>query len=461
MRAPMTSSLGIATGIVRPRRPMPQSMRLALVGVVAIIGVVGCGSSTTGPSAQLSTVPSVVPTATSSPAVTPTPTPTTTPKPATTPKPSPTRTATLKATPTARPIPAPKFVATGSMDLPRSGATATLLRNGKVLIAGGTDSLGVVGENIYASAELYDPATGRFTKTGSMAAARVDQTATLLRNGKVLIAGGYGCADPQRCVNVVDSSTLVNLASAELYDPTTGKFSPAGSMTSPRDAGAAALLPDGRVLLTEGADNSWAELYDPQSGKFTRTGKEIYFDNASATLLPNGKVLVTGGYIDGPHDGALYDESSGKFTEISLDLAPGTAPTVKYKGQDVDRAWPDPVTLLKDGHVLLFEGGYLVTYDPTTGKCAAAGFISPHGLWLVPTAALLPDGHVLFAGGDFESADYDETIANTAVVYDPSSGSQAIGSMKDAREYQTATLLPNGSVLIAGGGTTSAELFRP
>jgi hypothetical protein len=347
------------------------------------------------------------------------------------------------------------------MHLARVGDTATLLQNGKVLIAGGSDG-GALSVDIYSSAELYDPTTGRFTQTGSMTAARVNQTATLLQNGKVLIAGGYGCSSPRSCSNV-DVATEKTLASAELYDPKTGKFSPTGSMATPRADAAAALLPDGRVLVTEGGDFSGqAELYDANSGKFTPTGTEIGFINASATLLQNGKVLVTGGDMYGPPQGALYDEANGKFTKISLELAPGTAPVIQFKGQDVDRAWPGPVTVLKDGRVLLFEGGYLVTYDPATGKCAASGFISPAGDWMVPTATLLKDGRVLFAGGQLtlDPATNDDEITNTAVVYDPTSGSQATGSMKEARLYPTATLLSNGNVLIAGDGN-SAELLKP
>jgi hypothetical protein len=104
-----------------------------------------------------------------------------------------------------------------------------------------------------------------------------------------------------------------------------------------------------------------------------------------------------------------------------------------------------------------------VTYDPATGKSAYAGFISPAGDWGVPTATLLNDGRVLFAGGSvtLDPETYENEPTNTAVLYDPSSGSQTSGSMTDERMYQTSTLLPDGSVLIAGGGDNSAELFKP
>jgi hypothetical protein len=345
------------------------------------------------------------------------------------------------------------------MHAARIDATATLLRNGEVLIAGGSNTLGAPGNVDYASAELYSPATGKFTKTGSMTVARVDHTATLLQDGRVLIAGGADCTDPA-CV-----------ASAELYDPTTGKFARTGSMSAPRGAATATLLPDGRVLLNGGGDNPWAELYEPKSGKFVRTGKELlagYHD--TAVLLASGKVMLMGGPIDTPLYGALYDEASGQFTKISCQPAPGTMPTVEYKGQVVKRVdQAGPGSALKDGRVLLFESGYLETYDPATGACAGAGFISTAGLWLIPTATTLTDGRVLFAGGQItlDPATYDDEITNSAVMYDPSSGSQIVGSMKSARRGQDSTLLPNGSVLIAGGAgsdgnpLSSAELLTP
>jgi hypothetical protein len=440
---------------VRSRDQLPTLVGLGLAAVLAILGLAGCVGSTASPSVQPSESPSVEQSASASLASTSIGTPSVTPTPTTTPRPTPTPTATPTPKPT--PMPTLKFVATGSMHVARTGDTDTLLRNGKVLIAGGNDAENPNGP-IFSSAELYDPATGRFTKTGSMTVTRANHTATLLTDGKVLIAGGWTCLD-----KTCDSDDRA--ASAELYDPATGRFSPTGSMGTPRAGGTATLLQDGRVLLTEGdgRSNSWAELYEPTTGEFTRTGTEILFDDPSSTLLPNGKVLVTGGDIGAPVAGALYDEASGKFTKISLEPAPGAAPTVKYKGQAVEQAWPGPVTVLKDGRVLLFHGGYLETYDPATGACAAAGFISAAGLWLAPTATMLNDGRVLFAGGQLtlDPATYDDEFTNSAVLYDPSSGSQVVGSMKAVRVYQTSTLLPNGNVLIAGGGDTSAELFKP
>ena len=321
-------------------------------------------------------------------------------------------------------------------------------------------------ETIYASAELYNPTTGKFTKTGSMTVARDSATAVLLGIGKVLIAGGEGCANGKVCSNVPSDST-VNLSSAELYNPTTGKFTPTGSMAAPRLDAVATLLPDGKVLIT--GDSEWAEVYNPDTGKFTRTPKGPFTNGFNtATLLPNGKVLVTGSYF-GDTVAQLFDEASGKFTTISLALPAGT-PLAQYQGLDVPRGFLDTATLLPNGQVLLSESGYLETYDPATGACADGGFISPAAQWFGPTATLLPDGRVLFVGGGLSPRVTDNPIGETtktAVLYDPAGGPLRTGTAKVARESQTATLLTNGSVLIAGGQDndynplSSAELYNP
>ena len=121
------------------------------------------------------------------------------------------------------------FTATGSMTTARESHTATLLPDGKVLMAGGFD-----GTNVIASAEFYDPAAGTFTVTGSLTVARVGHTATLLPSGKVLIAGGDG------------------LGTAELYDPDSGTFAATGSMIVARSYHTATLLPNGTVLIAGG-----------------------------------------------------------------------------------------------------------------------------------------------------------------------------------------------------------------
>jgi hypothetical protein len=157
-----------------------------------------------------------------------------------------------------------------------------LLPNGKVLVAGGLDSSNFPT----TSAELYDPASGTWTATGSLADPRWKHTATLLPNGQVLVAGG-------------DQSLYGDRASAELYDPASGLWTATGSLVTVRELHSATLLPNGKVLVAGGTygDYASAELYDPVSGTWTATGSLVnarYYGH-TATLQPNGMVLVAGG----------------------------------------------------------------------------------------------------------------------------------------------------------------------
>ena len=230
------------------------------------------------------------------------------------------------------------FSRTGSPAVGRRFHTATLLNDGRVLVVGGGET---------DTAELYDPATGKFSRTGSMAAVRGFQTATLLADGRVLVAGGR-TAGP-------GGGLGDDVATAEVYDPATGEFSPTGSMSRPREGHTATLLPDGRVLVaggdtvqqvapsTNGDKSNSAELYDPTTGTFSPTGSMISGRaNHTATLLTNGRVLVAGGLTSGdarPVDSAeLYEPATGTFSQIG---------TLLKKADAVS------ATLLGDGTVLL------------------------------------------------------------------------------------------------------------
>jgi hypothetical protein len=155
-------------------------------------------------------------------------------------------------------------------------------------------------------------------------------------------------------------------------------------------------------------------------------------------------------------------------------VPPGAVEAARTAGYD---AGPDTAILLKDGRVLLCLVDYLVTYDPATGSFTQAGSISgPAQLWGF-SSTLLADGRVLFAGGDlrkpqgssFQGSDSGSLFqaVDSAGVYDPASGYRAIVSMPEARLGHTATLLPDGTILVAGGtsdeenGLSSADLFRP
>lgn len=326
----------------------------------------------------------------------------------------PSQTPGLNASPSAT-ARAAAWTITAKMITPREDHTATLLRDGRVLVAGGATGVpGMIGGTLIASAELYDPASGTWTATGSMIDARYGHTATLLGDGRVLVAGGWGNCKAAGCEA---------LASAELYDPRTGSWSATGSMVTPHGGGTATLLPDGKVLVAGGWGTSGvttsAELYDPAGGTWTATGSLIDARGGhTATLLGDGRVLVAGaGYGNSSQalaSAELYDPASGTWAATGSMVTPH---------ED-----PHTATLLRDGTVLVAGDG--TVHVP--GPCCAQ-----------PSGALPP----------------------SAELYDPASGTwTATGEMKDVRSYHTATLLPDGDVFVAGsgeGGPLPAELYDP
>jgi hypothetical protein len=193
-----------------------------------------------------------------------------------------------------------RWTPTGSMSVPRWQHTATALPNGKVLVTGGFTSPYAPGANaqpITETAELYDPATGTWTPTGSMSTRRALHVAQLLDNGKVLVAGGRWCDNPPPAA----CNFTFRTATAELYDPATGTFTPTADMNIARHTTSAAKLPDGRVLVPAGftpAGNGVnGDVYNPATGTWSLTGN-LTHDRArqGAALLPSGEVLVMAGF---------------------------------------------------------------------------------------------------------------------------------------------------------------------
>ncbi len=345
----------------------------------------------------------------------------------------------------------PTWSATGSLGTARSGPTATLLANGQVLVVGGFISRCNPGCSTTGSAELYDPATGTWSYTGNLNAARGQHSATLLPDGKILVAGGT--RKISLAGGVSNGEDVLN--SAELYDPATATWSSAGNLNTARVGHTATLLPNGKVLVAGGDSNgNSAELYDPGTGIWSSTGNLNNAHGGTATLLRNGKVLVLGGAsIDVSNSAELYDPATETWS-VTGNLNTG-------------RWYAHTATLLPNGEVLVAAGSIggddvlesAELYDPVTGTWTDTGDLNiDRG---VHTATLLPSGKVLVAGG----FDYDYESLDSAELYDPATGSWSVsGSLNTSRSGHTATLLANGKVLVAAGDsggstTTSAELF--
>jgi hypothetical protein len=353
------------------------------------------------------------------------------------------------------------FTPTGDMTIARSQHTATLLPDGNVLIAGGVQSSST-GTRLLASTERYDPTSGRFIPAASMTTTRRGHTATLLPDGRVLIAGGYG-GDT--------SGWGTPLASAELYDPSSDRFTKTRDLIAATGFHTALLLPSGQVLIVGGSgvgtypnNMAPAELYDPAVGMFTAAGPYVGRGEcdfcAPSVLLADGTVLFPGQY-----PAQVYDPRTNAFTLTGMMIADQSA-----------------ATLLVNGNVLLAGGvsdfGRTATaelYDPTTGAFSPTASMTARRAW--HTLTLLPTGLVLVTGGETDSCGgrtcaFAGTI-RSAELYDPSAGAfHATGDMTTPREGHTATVLADGRVLLAGGvvyrgiglfdgSVSSAEVYRP
>ena len=333
---------------------------------------------------------------------------------------------------------AASFGTASNLNTARQVHTATLLSNGKVLVAGGTidNSTGL------NSVELYDPATNTWNAAANLNTARFRHTATVLLTGKVLVVGGQG------------SSGYLN--SVELYDPALNSWSAAGSLAIARGYHTATLLPNGKVLVAAGYNGSAlnsAELYDPVGNSWSTvlslSTARLYH---SASLLPSGKVLVAGGQNTGGTSlgtAEVYDPVGNTWTATGVMSAARSYHTA---------------TLLPNGNVLaaagFAAGNYLGTadiYNPAGNVWSPAGSLGTARY--LHTATLLPNGNVLVASGTGNAG-----LVTGTEMYNPTSNTwSGAGSLNFARQYHTATLLPNGLVLVSagngnGGALNSAEL---
>ena len=391
---------------------------------------------------------------------------------------------------------------------PRYAHTATLLNDGRVLVAGGSDATGA----ILASVEIFNPATQTWTAGASLTAAREYHAATLLADGRVLVSGGTNAIGP--------------LASAEIYDPVADSWSPAGTMNATRVLHSATLLPNGQVLAVGGtlgsaalSTASTAERYNPTTNTWTAaasmleplgtpygvgavllvsgkvlvadTDAEIYDPVAdswqfsvppplptgilnlqtgakgtTAILMADGRVFVGGGFIlaGGP---AIYDPIAQAWTAPTISVSTGTFATV---------------TALQNGQIMVAGGlgmgsgladastwdsaANAEVFDPASGTPTPLGSAAHVGS--NAATSVLTDGRVLASGGDVRRSPESASAVTDADLFDATTNTwTAAAPMSVARQGHVQTTLANGSVLVTGGSDgftnveASTEVYSP
>jgi hypothetical protein len=334
------------------------------------------------------------------------------------------------ATPTGITVTSGDAGAYGSLNTARYLHTSTLLSDGRILVASGTDAIGNID-----SAEIYDPTTGLFSYTGSLVQRRQNHTANLLADGRVLIAGG-------------DNGAYLNVC--EVFSPSGSAFSPVGSLTFARSFHTATTLADGRVLIAGGGDNTLVttcEIFTPGTNAFTATGDLATGRfSAAAALLSNGSVMIAGGQSSGVLTSVeVYSPATGGWTTASGTLSAGRYGCAAVK--------------MSNGKVLIvggFNGANSARvncdiFDPSTGGVAATGSLAHARAFA--TLTLLPNGKVLTTGGQ----DNGTGQTNTAELFDPSAGtwSTVSGGMASNRQSHTATYSPyTFKTYVVGGFVT-------
>ena len=328
----------------------------------------------------------------------------------------------------------------GRLSEARASHTATLLKDGRVLIAGGMERNGVFFDN----ADIFDPQTNSIKQIkAKMSIKRVSQTATLLPDGRVLMAGGWSNRD-------------VPEMSAEIFDPRTETFAVVGNMNRRRAAHTETLLDDGRVLITGGFDGQQnldaAEVFDPKTNSFILIGKMRNARLAhTATKLADGKILLAGGEMANGQilsSAEIFDPKTHSFSLLKNAMS-----VVRYK-HDAIR--------LADGRVLIFGGSdssdwrgqrkSAEIFDAKTLEFAPTGEMNFPRFKIDGTAVLLPDGKVFIGGGN-----------ERAEVFDPQTNrfTNADGEFGMPLHFASVTRLPDGRALIVGGygrGTPEAGL---
>jgi N-acetylneuraminic acid mutarotase len=336
---------------------------------------------------------------------------------------------------------------TGSLHQARQDFTATLLQDGKVLIAGGADH--ELGHSIiYKSVEIYDPQTAQWTPVADMGIGRYGAQAILLTDGTVLLSAGMG--DGQ------------NVVVSEIYDPKTGLWTNTGSLNTQHGAFCAAIsLANGRVLLAGGLDESGTshvkatEIYDPKSRVWERIGDmNVGRDTFSMTLMEDGKVLVAGGESD------LGKTNSAEILDLATGVWTPAAPMLHARIRC-------SAFLLPNGHIMVAGGitnleGTAEFYNPETDSWKVKSMQTGHA---ITTATKMKNGKILFIGGA------NDVIGPTREVELYDSVTEEFQLIEDFHVLYprngnvSATLLQTGEMLVAGGDldptTDKVMLFKP
>jgi hypothetical protein len=298
------------------------------------------------------------------------------------------------AAPLAVASPPGAFSPTGSMATARQGAFAGTLADGRVLVGGGFG--GTAGDYL-TSAEIFSPTTGAFTPTGSLGHARYDAAAAPLPDGRVLVAGGYNPTDTR-------------LDTATVFKPTlnggVGDFSSAGigKMATSRQGPVAAPLPDGRVLVAGGRSNSninqrSAEIFNPATNSFTPVpgGNQMVVGRefAAAAPLPDGRVLIAGGLdntVTATASAEVFDPATNRFSAVGSMATPRNGPGAA--------PLPDGRVLVAGGQDTSFKQlSSAEIFDPATNSFSSAGVGAMSDERQFPAVAPLQDGRILLAGG--------------------------------------------------------------
>jgi hypothetical protein len=379
------------------------------------------------------------------------------------------------------PATATTTLTTNNLATGRFQHTSTVLADGRVLLVGGTGTGGAAGIYPQLTAEIYDPIAGTFTATGGLSNGRFLHAADVLPNGEVMVAGGQ-------------ASFINSTNSIEVYDPNAGIWHLAGGQVIGRQQHTTTLLADGRVLVVggQGAGSGTsaqplsylksAQIYDPATHSWSSTGSLTTgrYDHA-ATLLSDHRVLVTGGITSGGTSGVttntaeIWDPSNGQWTTVNPMI---TNPNGR-RGH-VLTPLPNGQVLVTGGFDTSLPANYLASaeiYDPTLNQWAApspspAGQATMSSVRAYHTATLLPNGKVVIIGGRMSTSSLSSSVdLFNAETQSFTPLADIGGNGATPRAFHTATLLPSGKIFVAGGqiaggisgvvATNTTELYDP